>query len=90
MTANDYQSWEDLLATILVNEVEDSEHLIRVERQTLAEIAEDLARLVYATERRFQDTADRLIFEHRERFRQDLIQMNNIRIRLNALLRAAR
>lgn len=89
MSGEDYQSWDDLVARIMEDEIGTDDDRIRVERHSLAEIANDLSRLVYATERRYQETADRLVFEHRERFRQDLIAMNNLRIRLNAMLRHA-
>ncbi len=89
MERDEYQSWDDLLATSLQRAEPAAGQHISVERQSLAAIANNLSELVYATERRYQDTADRLIYEHRERFRQDLIAMNDLRIRLNALLRDA-
>jgi hypothetical protein len=89
MERDEYQSWNELLATSLNRAETTAGQHISVERQSLASIANTLSELVYATERRYQDTADRLIYEHRERFRQDLIAMNDLRIRLNALLRDA-
>ena len=89
MERDEYQSWDELLAASLNPDEHASGQRVRVDRQSLAAIANELSELVYATERRYQDTADRLIYEHRERFRQDLIEMNNLRIRLNAMLRDA-
>jgi hypothetical protein len=85
---NDEQiNWERLLE-IDSHALDSGEHQrVSVARGDLEGITSDFSRLIYATERRFHDTADRLIYEHRERFRQDLIDMNNIRMRLDSMLR---
>lgn len=86
MQTNEYDSWNELLAEVLDTNRAGTE-MITIDRRKLQAVIGDLSRLIHATDRRFQETADRLVYEHREQFRQDLINMNNIRGRLNALLR---
>lgn len=89
MTRDDYQGWDEFLAAAIEESTGREDEHIKVVRRELEEVARDLSRLVYATERHYKDNADRLVYEHRERFRHDLLLMNNVRIRLNAILRGA-
>jgi len=90
MTIDEYQNWDGFLASVLTETSDDDVECIQVVRRDLEVVVGDLSKLIYATERRYQDTADRLIYEHRERFRLDLINMNDIRLRLNSMLRGER
>lgn len=90
MKLDEYQNWDEFLASALTGAPEDDGEYIQVVRRDLETVLGDLSKLIYATERRYQDTADRLIYEHRERFRLNLIAMNDIRLRLNSMLRGAR
>ena len=83
-------SWESLLRADLEAFQRDERKRISVDQDELEAIIGDFSKLIYATDRRYSDTADRLSYEHRERFRQDLISMNDIRMRLNSVLRNAR
>lgn len=89
MRQDDHLSWDELLESALGDALEEATDCISVERRELQKIANEMSKVVYETERRFQDTADRLIHEHRENFRRDLTVMNNVRIRLNTMLRNA-
>ena len=90
MTIDEYQNWDEFLASALTETPDDDVECIQVVRRDLEIVVGDLSKLIYATERRYQDSADRLIREHRERFRLDLINMNDIRLRLNSMLRGQR
>lgn len=86
MSPEDVQNWESLVSDSLKQPKPEP---IVVEREGLEETVQELSKIIYATERRYEDTADRLVYEHREQFRKDLIDMNNIRLRLNRMLRDA-
>ena len=84
MSPEDIQNWQTLVTESQTPPAGDP---IVVERSGLEEAINELNKIIYATERRYEDTADRLIYEHREQFRKDLLEMTNIRLRLNRMLR---
>ena len=86
MSPEDIQRWEMLITESQLPPANDP---IVVERSGLEEAVTQLNKIIYATERRYEDTVDWLIYEHREQFRKDLIDMNDIRLRLNRMLRDA-
>jgi hypothetical protein len=90
MWPNDQTGWEEPLRMGAEAFGSNQVQWIRVNQWDLEQAITDFSKLIYATERRNEDTADRLIYEHRERFRQDLIALRNIRPHLVTVLRSGR